>query len=129
MRSGTQRLQEQSSQIAELREQQLIITRLKNKGIFDEEIFHTQNNDIITKIQELTREKKEILNCEHEDEIIINIKELIVAIENGPERLSDFNEELFDTIVEKAFFTKEDKVIFRLLGGLEFSEQTERNKR
>lgn len=128
MRSGNNTFIGIERQIAELRERQLMITRLKNKGIFDDEIFHTQNNDLNIKIQELTREKKEILNCEHEDEIILNMKELIVAIENGPERLTDFNEELFDTIVDKAVFTKEDKVIFRLLGGLELSEKTERGK-
>lgn len=44
---------------------------------------------------------------------------------NGPERLDGFDEELFERLVEKIIAESQNRIRFRLYGGLELTEQWE----
>lgn len=55
--------------------------------------------------------------------MIADCKLLISLIDKGVPYLTDFDEVLFHSIVDKIIVTEQDKLKFRMIGGLEFIEQ------
>ena len=51
------------------------------------------------------------------------------ALEDGPDFLDGFDEELFDALVEKVIVDSNERLRFKLKNGLELTEQIERTKR
>ena len=51
------------------------------------------------------------------------------ALESGPDLLAEFDEELFSELVEKIIVENENRLRFRLINGLELTEQMERTVR
>ena len=53
------------------------------------------------------------------------IRKMTAVIKNGPEQMNIFDEDLFDSLVEKVIAESQTRIRFRLYGGLELAEQLE----
>ena len=63
------------------------------------------------------------------DDLADRTRDLMDALEDGPDFLDSFDAELFDALVEKIIVDSTERLRFRLKNGLELTEQIERTKR
>ena len=74
--SGNLQIMDIRKEIAKLREQQHVLTRLKTKGFLEEAKFQTQTAELNTKISRLQRELKRLTQSDDEDETLDQIEML-----------------------------------------------------
>lgn len=119
---------ELNKRIAELTSQNQLLTSLKQQGLVDPDIFISQSNALTEQLRTSKLEKERLLDTSH-DEAIKATRELIEIIENGPDFLTDFDEELFGELIDKIMVDSNDSLRFRLKNGLELRETIERTVR
>ena len=69
------------------------------------------------------------LNNNEADKAITDIKKLIGIIDKGPDRLTEFDEDIFERIVTEITADESEVIQFKLIGGLVIKEKIERKKR
>ena len=94
---------------------------LKQQGLVDSDIFITQANALTEQLRAAKLEKERLLDTEH-DEAIASTKELIEILEDGPDYLPAFDEELFGELIDIIIVDSHDQLRFRLKNGLELTE-------
>jgi DNA invertase Pin-like site-specific DNA recombinase len=117
---------ELNRQIAELTERNHVLNGLKSKGIIDSALFISQTDELGRKIHSLKTEKNKLIEQDEDDRAITDTRNLIELLEDGPERLSHFDEALFDCLVERATAESGERLKFKLINGLELAEIIER---
>ncbi|ABZ82752.1 resolvase, n-terminal:recombinase, putative [Heliomicrobium modesticaldum Ice1] len=120
---------ELNRQIAELTERNHVLNGLKSKGIIDSALFISQTDELSRKIRALKAEKNKLMEKDEDDSAITETRSLIEILEDGPERLSGFDETLFDSIVELVTAESGERLKFKLINGLELAEPIERTVR
>ena len=100
-----------------------MLSRLQRKGFIDSALFIEQSTEINGKIDKLSKELRQITRLEQEDEVIDSVKMLINLMEKDNDLMQEFNENIFESIVEKMILTSESELEFQLLGGLKFTER------
>ena len=78
-----------------------------------------------TKLTQLRGERRWLSENEALDETMDAIRKMTAVIKNGPEQMNTFDEDLFDSLVEKVIAESQTRIRFRLCGGLELAEQLE----
>ena len=78
-----------------------------------------------TKLTQLRGERRRLSENETLDETMDAIRKMTAVIKNGPEQMNIFDEDLFDSLVEKVIAESQTRIRFRLYGGLELAEQLE----
>ena len=63
------------------------------------------------------------------DDLADRTRDLMDALEDGPDFFDSFDAELFDALVEKIIVDSNECLRFRLKNGLELTEQIERTRR
>lgn len=121
--SSNQQYMEISRNIAKLKEQIHVLTRLKTKGFLDDEKYFSQTAELHAKIEKQNQELRKIAHCDDEDELIDQIKEIASIIENGTDLMTEFNEIMFESLVEKIIVKDQTTLEFYLYGGLKFTER------
>ena len=119
---------ELNKKISELTSQNQLLTALKQQGLVDSDIFIAQSNSLAEQLRDTKLKKERLLDCEH-DEAIASTKRLIDAIEEGPASMVDFDEEMFDELIDRIIVESNDHLRFRLKNGLELTEHIERTAR
>ncbi len=120
--SGNAKVFELRKEIAEIREQKHIISRLHTKGFIDEQKFVEQTTSLENRIEKLKRELNKISRSDNEDETSEQLDMLIDIFENRSEIFTEFEEDIFSQIVEK--ITVDDNTLkFELMSGLKFGEK------
>ena len=76
-----------------------------------------------SKINKLGREQHKIVRFDDEDDMIEQIKDIASIIENGMELMTEFNEIMFGSLVEKIIVINQNELEFHLYGGLKFTER------
>ena len=76
----------------------------------------------------LKQEKARLLDTDSND-LADRTRDLMDALEDGPDFLDGFDAELFDALVEKIIVDSNERLRFRLKNGLELLEQIERTRR
>lgn len=109
-------------EIADLCAQNLVITRLHTKGILSAADYSAQASEIGNKISELRTERRKKLTDDEDDELLDNLRNLNEILENA-ELQANFNEELFEQIVESITVTDNTNLVFKLPGRIELTEQ------
>lgn len=112
-----------NKEIAELTKQSLVLNRLRTKGYMDSAIFMQKNNEINQQVDLLKRNRRRLLESDADDEMISDCKLLIELVEQKPPSLTQFDEALFQSIVNQIVVTEQDKLKFCLIGGFAFTEQ------
>ena len=112
--------------IAEATEESHKISTLRANGFF----FCWQGGaerDFVnsTKLTQLRGERRWLSENEALDETMDAIRKMTAVIKNGPEQMNTFDEDLFDSLVEKVIAESQTRIRFRLCGGLELAEQLE----
>lgn len=119
---NNRKLYEVDLKIADLGEQNYVISRLHSKGLLDDIEFNSQSTNINNQITELRFKRKLILKEDSCSEWLKEIEELneIISLHNYGEK---FSEELFGSIVKRIVVIDNATLQFELLGRLKFTEK------
>ncbi len=123
--SGNLQIMDIRKEIAKLREQQHVLTRLKTKGFLEEAKFQTQTAELNTKISRLQRELKRLTQSDDEDETLDQIEMLTDFFAKRQDLMVYFEPEAFESIVEKIVVISRNELEFHLIGGLKLTEYVE----
>lgn len=111
-------------QIADVNAQSLVIAQLYKNGVLNHAEYASRSGELDRKVSELRSERRRILTEDEDDEIIESLKELNETIaEYIPTDF--FDEELFGQIVESITVISQNRLRFRLAGGLTLTEKFE----
>ena len=126
MQSKTSGIQDKVRQIdkeiADLAAQNLVITRLHTSGILPAAEYTAQTAEIGNRITALRVKRKKKLAEDEDDAWLESLRELSEILEEA-EVTVEFDEELFGQIVESITVEDNTKLIFRLIGEIELTEQ------
>ena len=111
--------------IAEATEESHKISTLRANGLLDADACAVRMNAISAKLTQLRGERRWLSENEALDETMDAIRKMTAVIKNGPEQMNIFDEDLFDSLVEKVIAESQTRIRFRLCGGLELAEQLE----
>ena len=111
--------------IAEATEESHQISTLRANGLLDADICAARMNAISARLAQLRGERRRLTENEVIDETMDALRKVEQTLLNGPERLDCFDEELFEHLVEKIIAESQNRIRFRLYGGLELTEQWE----
>ena len=112
-----------------INDQLALIAQLRQKGLMDEETFRTKSNELNNSLNSLRSQRRLFLNNNEADKAITDIKKLIGIIDKGPDRLTEFDEDIFERIVTEITADESEVIQFKLIGGLVIKEKIERKKR
>jgi site-specific DNA recombinase len=118
-----------NQKIAELTEQNHVLSGLKSRGIIDSALFLSQTGELNRQIRTLKVEKNKLMEQGEDDSPTTETRCLIAMLEDGPELLTAFDETLFDSLVELVTAESSKRLKFRLINGLELAETVERTVR
>ena len=116
------RIKEIDREIAELNGKQLVISRLNSKGIIRAAEYTEQSGKIIGKTNALRKERRHLLAERDGDSVRTGLRRLNDILSTQSEPLTEFDEVLFKSIVEKVTISLNTQICFSLLGGLQIKE-------
>ena len=117
-----------NKKISDILSQVQFLTQLQQAGGVDPDTFISSNNKLNEQLRRLKQEKVRLLDTDSND-LADRTRDLMDALEDGPDFLDSFDAELFDALVEKIIVDSNERLRFRLKNGLELLEQIERTKR
>ena len=117
-----------NKKISDLLSQVQFLTQLQQTGGVDPDTFISSNNKLSEQFRRLKQEKARLLDTDSDD-LADRTRDLMDALEDGPDFLDGVDAELFDALVEKIIVNNNERLRFRLKNGLELTEQIERTKR
>ena len=120
---GSAELSTLNKQIAETAEQIQVMTGLLARGILDSAIFIPQSNELKGKLQKLKGQKSKLLVGVKKDALLTELEELQEIIQNGPNFITEMDEELFEDMVTKIEAEDSQSIDFILHGGLRLTER------
>lgn len=109
--------------IAEAAEQSHKISKLQASGLLDADACAAKLTAIDASLTQLRADRRRLLKNDDVQDTIDALRQTADIIRDGPERLEDFDEVLFDELVEKIVAESKTCIRFRLHGGIELREQ------
>ena len=94
----------------------------------DPDLFISRRDALAEQLRAVKLEKERLLKSE-ENPTISQTRVLLETLEAAPEFLDTFDEELFREIVDKIIVESNERLRFRLINGLELTEDIERTVR
>lgn len=116
-------------QIMLINDQLALITDLKQKQLIDEETFRRKSNELNNSMSSLRSKRRLFLNNSQADQAIADMKRLASIIDKGPDKITELDNELFDSLVEDIIVDTSDEIKFKIIGGLVLKETIERTHR
>ncbi len=122
---GNKQILTARSELIATREKMNQITRLHSSGILSDDIYNAQKKEVEAKILRL---KKLMTAACNTDDIVSTADKLsdLMDIIDKHEIMKVFDESAFGLTVEKMTALSETRIVFRLIGGVEFTETVER---
>ena len=117
-----------NKKISDILSQVQFLTQLQQAGGVDPDTFISSHNKLSEQLRRLKQEKARLLDTDS-NYLADRTRDLMDALEDGPDFLDRFDAELFDALVEKIIVDSNERLRFRLKNGLELTEQIERTKR
>ena len=117
-----------NKKISDTLSQVQFLAQLQQTGGVDPDTFISSNNKLNEQLRRLKQEKARLLDTDS-DNLADRTRDLMDALEDGPDFLDSFDAELFDALVEKIIVDSNERLRFRLKNGLELLEQIERTRR
>ena len=111
--------------IAQAAEQSHNISKLQSAGLLDAEAGAAKQSAINAKLTQLRAERRRLLKSDDIEEAVETLRQMAEAVQQGPERLEGFDEELFSMLVDRIIVESRTRIRFRLWGGLELTELLE----
>lgn len=116
---------ELNKRIADLTNQNQLLSMLKQQGLVDSDIFISRSNAIADQIRKAKQEKSRILESEGDDTLQIT-QEIVDELACGPEIIDTFDTDLFNALVDKIIVEDAGHIMFLLKNGLKLREEIER---
>lgn len=116
------RIAEIDKAIADLAAQNLIVTRLHTSGVLNASEYAAQSSEINSKISALRTERRKKLSEDEDDSQLDKLKELYEMLEEY-EPTDEFDEEIFEQIIESITVDSNAELTFKLIGGVELTEE------
>lgn len=91
-------------------------------------IFIFQSNELTEQLRTVKRKKESLLAVDG-DNTIVQTREVMEILDDGPDFLDSFDAELFGELVDKIIVESNEQIRFRLKNGLELTETIERTMR
>ncbi len=117
-----ERIRQIDKEIADLSAKNLVVTRLHTSGVLGTAEFTAQTSEIGNKITKLRIERRKKLQEDESDMLINALKTLNETIKEC-EPNGQFDEDLFEQIVEKIIVDDNSRLTFHLIGGLMLTEE------
>lgn len=117
-----------NKKISDILSQVQFLTQLQQAGGVDPDTFISSNNKLNEQLRRLKQEKARLLDTDS-DNLADRTRDLMDALEDGPDFLDSFDAELFDALVDKIIVDSNGRLRFRLKNGLELLEKIERTRR
>lgn len=111
-----------NNKIMELTEQGLVLSRVVSKGYIDPAIYIERQNALNVEIAATKRKRNQMLDNNGFEKEIEGTLRIIDIIENNPEIIEDYNENLFIHTVDKIIIGRNKEITFRLINTLELTE-------
>lgn len=128
--NGTQhKVYEIDKEIAALNSKTLAIAKLQTQGILDPADFAAQMNDLTHKVARLRSERTKLLRMNEEDDNLIRLKEAAETLAGLADDVTEYDEDLIRSLVEKITVKSETEIAIRLFGGLTLTENLPSRKR
>lgn len=121
--SGNLRVMDIHKEIAKLREQVHVLSRLKTKGFLDEVKYHEQTTELNAKINRLQQELKRMTRSDEEDETLDQIEMLADLFEKREQLMTEFEPDVFESIVDRIVVKSRNELEFHLISGLKLTEK------
>lgn len=107
--------------IADLSAQNLVVARLHTKGILNAAEYSAQAGELNGKISALRKERRRVLAEDENDQLLDTLKTLGDIFDDYEPQI-DFDEEMFEQIVETVLVEDGFRITFKLVGGIELTE-------
>ena len=117
-----------NKKISDILSQVQFLTQLQQVGGVDPDTFISSNSKLSEQLRRLKQEKARLLDTDSDD-LADRTRDLMDALEEGPDFLDSFDAELFDALVDKIIVDSNERLRVRLKNGLELTEQIERTRR
>jgi len=121
--SGNLRVMDIHKEIAKFREQVHVLSRLKTKGFLDEAKYQEQTTELNAKINRLQQELKRMTRSDEEDETLDHIEMLVEIFEKREQLMTEFETDIFESIVDSIVVKSRNELEFHLIGGLKLTEK------
>lgn len=108
--------------IADTAEQEYKLNKLQAAGLLDADACIAKTRSINAKLLELRAKRRRLLENEEVDEVSETIRQTIQELAIGPEKLIEFDENIFKRLVERIMVESNNRLRFRLYGGIELPE-------
>ncbi len=119
--SGNTKLLEIHKNIAEIKEQRHVLSRLRKKGFMDEKKYNEKLTELESQLARQERELTKTTKADNEDDTLEQFEILIDSIEKQSHIITEFDEELFGIIVER-IIVRDKSLEFILISGLSLKE-------
>ena len=116
-----------NKKISDILSQVQFLTQLQQAGGVDPDTFISSNNKLSEQLRRLKQEKARLLDTDSDD-LADRTRDLMDALEDGPDFLDSFDAELFDALVEKIIVDSNERLRFRLKNGLELTRANRKDK-
>jgi thiamine kinase-like enzyme len=113
---------EYNRQLSELLEKKHMLEQLRRKGYLADAVYLNQTKEIDSTIQKLKEERLRLFDTGLET-AYSEIKDLAETVESRTGPLTEFDEDLFQDIVQKIDISPSGEITFTLAGGLKFTER------
>lgn len=104
------------------------MSALLKKGVLSETLYIKNKQPLEQRLAKL-RKQRSTLQTENMNDGLKEIAKLLRVVQAGPQVMTEFNEFIFENMVEKIVVFEEDKLSFQLCGGLTLEEKINRRKR
>lgn len=121
--NGNSNVMDIHKEIAKLKEQTHVLSRLKTKGFLDNAKYLEQSTELTAKISKLQAELKKLTRSDDEYETLEQIDMLTDYLEKQSEPIEEFSEAAFEFLIEKIVVISQNELEFHLIGGLKFIEK------
>ncbi|MFQ8839223.1 MAG: recombinase family protein [Oscillospiraceae bacterium] len=102
-----------NKKISDILSQVQFLAQLQQAGGVDPDTFISSNNKLSEQLRRLKQEKARLLDTDSDD-LADRTRDLMDALEDGPDFLDGFDAELFDALVEKIIVDSNERLRFRL---------------
>lgn len=109
--------------IAQASEQSYNISKLQTAGLLDLDACTAKLNEVNARLTNLRAERRRLLKNDALEEVMGALWQTADNVKQGPERLMEFDESLFLSLMERIVVESQTCVRFRLQGGIEMKER------
>ena len=115
--------------IAQATEQNYKISKLRSSGLLDADACAAKLAALDAQLTQLRVKRRKLLKNDDISEVAEVLRQTVNILHQGPDRLDDFDAELFADLVERVVVDPNHGLRFRLSGGFEVIERLREDER